>query len=628
MKITQVRTWKKAHGIVSMFKKSLHLRIIFLVVGLLTAGGIVSVALGHRAWKLAVFWIIAVPAGGAILSIFLKRSLTGPLRRNAGAVKKIAGGETGGRLEESSEDELGCLARGINGMLDALEKRAEENKRLLELVAGSRQEWVATFDAIQDLILIHDSECRVVKVNMALAARLEARPEDLIGKKCHEIFGLAPSRCGWCLCPDGPPASDENPQADHAVFGGVYRITTFPVVDQSGQAWARVHVARDVTQEMTLREQLVQAEKLSSIGMLVAGIAHELNNPLMGIMGFSQLLLDAPGDSPLSEAKGKLEKIYNESLRAARIVQNLLTFARQKKAERKYSSINEILNRTIELKAHSLKMNNIGIVLDLDERLPRTMVDPFQMQQVFINIMNNAEDAMAAANGGGTLTVRTRKSGGSVEAALIDDGPGIPKEAIGKVFDPFFTTKDVGKGTGLGLSIIHGIITEHGGKITIKSEAGKGAAFIILIPLSGEDRDADAVRERKEALRRQGGPASGKRVLIVDDEDSIRETIEDVFVSQGLTVETASEGAAALEALERQSFDLVVTDIRMPGIDGAELYENILRRHEGLKNRVIILTGDVFSPRTRELIEKYGCHYLLKPFEIKELTWLAQKMLS
>lgn len=402
---------------------------------------------GRNQWIIS--GILAISVGGVLLSLVIRRSVTGPLRKNIEVIKRIAEGKSGisERVEVTSEDEIGYFATAFNDMLEALEKRADENRRLLDLVTKSRGEWVATFDAIQDLISIHDRDYRVIKVNKALAAKLNARPEDLVGKKCHELFCCKDKlreRCPHTVTLNTVGVASA--ETDDLVFVGVYKITTFPVVNDSGAVWASVRVARDVTREKTLSEQLMQAEKLSSVGKLVAGIAHELNNPLMGIMGFSELLLDTPGDRKLDEIKGKLHKIYNESLRTAKIVQNLLAFAREKKAERKYASINDIINHTLELRAYSLRTNNIKVELDLDEKLPKTMVDPFQMQQIFINIINNAEDAMVAGNGRGTLRVKTRKVRGNIEITFIDDGPGIPGEIMNKVFDPFFTTKAVGKG--------------------------------------------------------------------------------------------------------------------------------------------------------------------------------------
>ncbi|MEK7774043.1 MAG: ATP-binding protein, partial [Deltaproteobacteria bacterium] len=391
--------------------------------------------------------------------------------------------------------------------------------------------------------------------------------------------------------------------------------------------WACVHIARDITQEKLLREQLLHSEKLSSVGKLVAGIAHELNNPLMGIMGFSQILMDLPGDKKIEDIKDKLRKIYHESLRTAKIVQNLLTFARAKKTERDFHNINALLKHTLELREYSLKSNNIQVALDLDPELPGTMVDPFQIQQVFINIINNAEDAMVASKGSGAIRIKTKKQRGKIEIIFRDDGPGIPEEIVNKVFDPFFTTKEVGKGTGLGLSITHGIVTEHGGAIDISCPDDGGTAVTVELPIVNKAQWME-VRNIVATGGRTWNFTSGKKVLIVDDEKSIRETLNDILTREGFAVETARDGREALDILERDKFTLIITDMKMPGIGGLDLYDSVLKKYNYLKNRIIILTGDVFSENIKEFFNRTNCPYILKPFEPRELLALIRQVIS
>ncbi|OGP12603.1 MAG: hypothetical protein A2052_02865 [Deltaproteobacteria bacterium GWA2_54_12] len=583
---------------------------------------------GRNQWILS--GILAISIGGVLLSLLIKRSITGPIKKNVEVIKRIADGkaEISERIKVQEQNEIGYLASAFNSMLDSLERRAEENKKLFELVIKSKEEWVATFDAIQDLISIHDADYRILKINKALARKFNSTPEELIGKRCYELL--------YCknepkhMCPHSRTlATGEiaDAEVDDMVFEGAYKVTTFPVFNNEGRVWASVHVSRDITHEKMLREQLLHAEKLSSLGKLVAGIAHELNNPLMGIMGFSQILMDTPGEKKLDDIKDKLRKIYHESLRTAKIVQNLLTFARAKKTEREYHCINDIIKHTIELREYSLKANNIKVILELEEGLPRTMVDLFQLQQVFINIINNAEDAMVAANGRGTILIKTRKKRNKVEIAFKDDGPGISREIIHKVFDPFFTTKDVGKGTGLGLSITHGIVTEHGGTIDIASAEEGGAIVAVELPIVEKAQWAEVTKAVATGGAKDN-PLSGKRVLIVDDEKTIRETLQDIFTREGFKVETARDGREALDIIEKEKFALVITDLKMPGYGGMDLYESVLKKHAYLKDKIIILTGDVFSEDVREFLNGSGCPYVLKPFEPKKLIEMAVKLLS
>ncbi len=587
--------------------------------------GIISA--GRNQWIIS--GLLAIGAGAILLSLLIRRSITGPIQKNVEVIKRIAEGEDAisERVEVASDDEIGYLASAFNNMLDTLEKRAGENIRLLELVKKSKDEWVATFDAIQDLISIHDRENRVLKVNKALAHKLGSTPEELVGSDYYDLFFGGEK-------PKGDPphlrtfSTGEvvDVEVEEMTFGGTYRVTTFPVFNDAGEIWACVHVARDITQEKMLREQLLHSEKLSSVGKLVAGIAHELNNPLMGIMGFSQILMDVPPERPVEEVKDKLRKIYHESMRTAKIVQNLLTFARANKTERGYHDINEILRHTLELREYAFTASNITVELKLEEELPKTMVDLFQLQQVFINIMNNAEDAMVDAHGRGHLVISTSRRPGKIQISFVDDGPGIPPDVVHKVFDPFFTTKEVGKGTGLGLSITHGIITEHGGTIDITPAPGGGTAMTIELPVVEREQWA-VVRQAVDAgLDRS--ITTGKRVLVVDDEKSIRDALADILTKEGFSVDTAREGREALDLLGSRRFSLVITDVKMSGISGIELFDTIQEKHRYLKDKVIVLTGDVFSEDVNAFIKRTGVPHILKPFEMKTLHALIKEVLT
>ena len=234
-------------------------------------------------------------------------------------------------------------------------------------------------------------------------------------------------------------------------------------------------------EKLRLEEQLSLAGRLAAVGELAAGVAHELNNPLTVIQGFAQLLT---GKSSLDEdTKKSVQTIYKEAQRAARITTNLLSFARRHETEKSYISINEALEKTLELRAHHLKLNNIELVRELQPNLPRTMADFQQMQQVFINIINNAEQAMVEAHKKGRLIVRTQTEDRMIEITFADDGPGILEENLNRIFDPFFTTKEVGKGTGLGLSICYGLVQAHGGRIYARSRPGQGATFVVELPI-------------------------------------------------------------------------------------------------------------------------------------------------
>jgi two-component system NtrC family sensor kinase len=275
-------------------------------------------------------------------------------------------------------------------------------------------------------------------------------------------------------------------KSDGSEFPG--ELSTSLLKDASGNPIGHVTISRDITErkeaeerEKELQQELLLSSRLASIGELAAGVAHQINNPLTGVLGFSQRLLRKSTDQEISQDLGR---IYTEAERAAKVVQNLLTFARRRQSHKQYSDINEILQSALELRAYELKTSNIEVVTDLARSLPQIMVDFHQIQEVFLNIILNAEQVMTEANSGGRLTIKTEERKGYIKTTFTDDGPGIPAEHLDKLFDPFFSTKGERGGTGLGLSVCHGIISEHGGRIYAKSKPGKGATFFVELPLA------------------------------------------------------------------------------------------------------------------------------------------------
>jgi signal transduction histidine kinase len=239
---------------------------------------------------------------------------------------------------------------------------------------------------------------------------------------------------------------------------------------------------RDISKRKQMEQQLMLTDRLASVGELASGVAHELNNPLTSVIGFSQLLME--GEIP-DNIKEDLSLINSEAQRAANVIKNLLTFARKHAAVKQSIRINNVIEDVLKLRAYEQKVNNIEVIRKFASDLPEIMADYFQIQQAFLNLIINAEFFMTEAHRRGTLTISIERVDHSVVISFTDDGPGIPRENLKRIFDPFFTTKEVGKGTGLGLSICHGIITEHGGKISAESEVGKGATFIIELPING-----------------------------------------------------------------------------------------------------------------------------------------------
>ena len=366
-----------------------------------------------------------------------------------------------------------------------------------------------------------------------------------------------------------------------------------------------------------LRERLMQSEKLASIGELVAGVAHELNNPLTTVVGFADLAIRRTSDEGL---RSQLRYILQEAQRAARIVQNLLTFARKRPLEKKLLNLKKLLDGVLELRAYELRTANIEVVRIYTPEPVFVSGDLVQLQQVFINIIANAEQAMHEAHGGGKLTVQTEVQGDRALVHIQDDGPGIPRDVQRRIFEPFFTTKGVGRGTGLGLSVAYGIVREHEGEIWVESEPGMGARFTVALPLAKCEEEVVAAEEGKEAV-----PERKLQVLVVDDEPGIRGFIREYFAYLGYTVDEAEEGGKALELLREGEYDIILSDIKMPGMDGREFFRWIKEHRPELIPRVVFITGDVMHPETQNFLREVRVPCLRKPFGIGDLNELLRK---
>jgi signal transduction histidine kinase len=390
---------------------------------------------------------------------------------------------------------------------------AVQNARLHESVRRAKQEWERTFDAISDPIAVFDAERRLLRGNTALAALLGRSVKEIRGSSCSDV-GLCGGQCPACAVgralAQGVAERSELTRSDEQILS----VTTFPVDDGLTGA-SVVQVAKNVTEETrsarrlqsmsdelaktnadlkaaldrlkSTQAQLLQAEKLSAIGQLVAGVAHELNNPLTSVIGFAQLL-DAELRSaeplrPIEEMAQDLRRIAEESARAAGIVRNLLAFARRQTAARHPQDITELVQRVLSLRTYEFRLNGIEVVTELEPGLPPVIADGGQLQQALLNLVLNAERAMrGCAAKRLTVTVRMDRRAGAIEIAIADTGHGIDHANLSRIFDPFFTTREVGEGTGLGLSICYGIVRDHGGQISVTSKVQVGATFSMLLP--------------------------------------------------------------------------------------------------------------------------------------------------
>jgi signal transduction histidine kinase len=367
-------------------------------------------------------------------------------------------------------------------------------------------------------------------------------------------------------------------------------------------------------QSRDLYQQLLQAEKMAALGQTISGVAHELNNPLATILNWAERL----GERNLDETSRRgIDVIRSESERAARIVRNLLTFARKRQSTRSMIDLNQVVRETLGLRTYEQRITNIDVVTALASGLPPVFADAHQIQQVLLNLVINAEQAMLSANGRGSLVLRTWHDAerNSVVLQVSDDGPGVPPEVRNKIFDPFFTTKDMGKGTGLGLTVAYAIVQEHGGSIRVDSQLTGGASFTVEFPVSATEA----------ALRpRPAGPAvepslDGASILVVEDEQALAAAVCEALTEAGLKVEHAGDGEEALARVRRNTYDVVICDLKMPRLDGISLYRAIATASPTLARRVIFVTGDVAGADAARFLEESGCRWLSKPFRLGDL---------
>jgi two-component system NtrC family sensor kinase len=370
-------------------------------------------------------------------------------------------------------------------------------------------------------------------------------------------------------------------------------------------------LGRDMTTEREMRARLAETERLAAVGELVAGVAHEVNNPLCTISAFGQIL---QRDSELTaDQREAVEVICSETMRASQVLRDLLTFARRSESESATIQLNDLVERTLRLRAYEMGSLGIGCEQTLAADLPLVKGDPRQLQQVVLNLVMNAIQAMEPM-GGGALRVATHAERDRVVLEVADQGPGIPPEARAHVFEPFFTTKR--DGTGLGLSVSYGIVAAHGGMISIARTGAEGTTFRVSLPAVAE---AEVSPHEASAPLVGESPLAGTRMLFVDDELALHGGIRSYARSRGFAVVTVPDGASALDAARRESFDVVVCDLRMSGLDGPAFFEILRREYPSLAARTLFITGDLVSASSRAFLETTGQPVLAKPFELDRL---------
>jgi len=312
-------------------------------------------------------------------------------------------------------------------------------------------------------------------------------------------------------------------------------------------------------------------------------------------------------------------------VRSQKIVQNLLSFSRRHQPEKTYESLNVVIDGVLELRAYQLKVDNVEAVRRYNPRLPRTMLDFHQLQQVILNVVNNAHQAMMEVSGRPRrLNITTQQAGGMLRASFTDTGTGIAHDRLESIFDPFFTTKKGSKGTGLGLSVSRSIIADHQGSMSAESVLGEGTTIHVDLPLIEEQRPAKETGQKEQAA---SGPRKSLRLLVVDDESILVELLTEFLKLSGHAADEARNGQTALALATANDYDIILTDLKMPGLDGQGLYERVCKIKPHMARRFIFATGDLANPKTQTFFQTAGCPYLSKPFRLEAvLTLLDQVM--
>jgi PAS domain S-box-containing protein len=520
------------------------------------------------------------------------------------------------------KDESGKIIEYHGTILDI-----SQRKKLREELKKSEEKYHTIFDNVPVTIFLIDAEGKVADVNKYHVENMMKNlmsKEEYIGRHIldYEFIKETEVREKTIELLKGKNFYVREAYLADSYKGGAkyYNIQGTPLFT-NGKVTGAIILLADVTDLKKLQMELMQSEKLSALGEMISGVAHELNNPLTSVLGYSQLFQQYDVSEDLKE---DLNKIRSEAERCHRIVQSLLRFARRHKPGKIYTNINEVIENTLELMAYELKVNNIEVIKELDMNLPFTMVDPYQLQQVLLNLINNAYHAMITDKGKGRLVVKSCQSQQKIIISVIDNGAGISAENLPKIFDPFFSTKESGEGTGLGLSLSYGIIKEHQGEISVESKLGKGSTFIVTLPIidyplkKETEKSPDIVKKKPE----------GARILVVEDEEILRSLILQLLKREGYKVSLAENGNKALEMINQNNYNAIISDIKMPRLSGKEFYKKLKKQQPELAERVIFLTGDVLNTNTNQFLSQLEDRYLTKPFNNEHLLNLIAEVIN
>ncbi len=530
-------------------------------------------------------------------------------------------------------DQAQILVSKVKVFCELYEAR-EKIKQAVDTQRLSEQQWQLTFEAISDLVTIHDTKFHLLRVNRATAEFFGKEPEELVGRKCYDVFCGQNSKC--TSCPIISLEQDLRPhtaEINHSVLKKTFQVSVSPIFDEAEQFIGVVHIAKDISARKKLETQLHQAQKMEAIGTLAGGIAHDFNNILTPIVGYAALLRrDAKPGSPLHKGLGIIEQAAG---RATELVKQILSFSRQHEHEMISIAIQPIIKEALKLLRSSLPAT-IEIRQDIDMECGAIMADSTQIHQLLMNLCTNSGHAMAEHGGVLEISLRCQEllakdcvqwpdlsSGQYLLLEVSDSGCGMAADLLDRIFEPYFTTKEKDQGTGMGLAVVHSIVTAQQGQISVTSEIGQGTTFHILLPVVGKPGGRHKKEKSDTVL-----PSGNEHVLLVDDEEYVVMVYGEILLSLGYQVstETSSQKALDLFLAGKDDFDIVITDLTMPEMTGIELAHEIIAIRPEIP--IILCTG-ISELIDAEQAQDIGLRaYLHKPVSIQDMGQVVRRVLD
>jgi PAS domain S-box-containing protein len=560
-------------------------------------------------------WVTALALAMWLAFHFL---LTRRTARLVGAAEQLAAGDLAARSNLKGHDELGRLSRAFDAMATEvaetqtrLRQDIAERARVQQALANSEEEYRSMFNASIDGLALWNADAEMVNANPALWKMYGYSDEEYAALPLSKFVGPSYDRDFLRSIAAGKPAHAEITQSRRD--GSALEVEVHGIPMQYQGKPHVLTIARDITEQKRSAEEferqrdtLYQREKLAALGSLLAGVAHELNNPLSVVVARAVLLEEQGG--PATQAAAV--KIRTAAERCARIVRTFLAMARQQRPERGPVAINEVVSAALDITGYAVRTSGIEVTLDLASDIPPILADADQLHQVLLNLIINAQHALQDHPGPRRIRVTSRYDSASdaVRVTVADNGPGIPANLRGRVFEPYFTTKPTGFGTGVGLAVSLGIVEAHDGTLTVDCPIEGGTVFKITLPVGTVHATGADARSMGEIS------ASERTILIVDDEAEIRDALAEILTGARHRVVAVGSGREALERMAAERFDVVLTDIRMPDIDGRALFQEIVRRWPGLARRIVFVTGDTLTSALREFVSASGRPVIEKPF--------------